>query len=129
MGDPTETWCRTALSGACPDRALNPPEGIELDSDMVDAHCLEEAQRIMCNSSDLRKHLNDEELAYPIADICDNLDGAIREWSEVRGLYPHLSKLIRACALLEKATLGIVNDDYLRDQIESDLIQDMKEAR
>lgn len=103
--------------------------GYELDEDVVDAACLERAQEIICDSSDLAKELNDPELAYPIADICYNLDGAIREWSEVRGLYPQLSKLIRACSLLEKATLAIVNDEDLRDQIESDMIQDMKEAR
>lgn len=26
MGDPTETWCRTALSGQAPERSLSPPD-------------------------------------------------------------------------------------------------------
>lgn len=34
MGDPTETWCRTALGGVAPERRLSPPdepEGEEFD--------------------------------------------------------------------------------------------------
>lgn len=127
MNDPIERWTRTALSGQAPDRRLSPPEGIELDSDYVDALCEEEAHRIVCDSSLLRKNLNDEELAYPVADICDLIDGAMLEWADVPGFHPELSKLLRACHNLKKSALAIVNDEFLRDEIESDLLQDMKE--
>lgn len=129
MNDPTERWCNTALSGQAPERPLSPLEKIELDEDEIDARALEEAQTIICDPSLLRKNLNDEELAAPVADICDLIDGALREWADVPGLHPQLSKLLRACKMLERATLAVVNDDYLRDKIAGDMIQDLKEMR
>lgn len=128
MNDPTETWCRTALSGQALDRPLNPPDGYELDEDELDAYCEEEAEKIVCDSSLLKGCINDEEFAYPVADICDLLDGAMREWADVSGLHPELSNLLRACHNLKKTTLAMVNDETLRDRCAGDLIQDMKEA-
>ena len=55
MNDPTETWCRTALSGQAPDRPLSPPdepEGEEFDY-YLDEHYSIVPERIRTNLQNL----------------------------------------------------------------------------
>lgn len=55
MGDPTETWCRTALGGVAPERRLSPPdepEGEEFDY-YEDAHYSIVPERIRKNLQNL----------------------------------------------------------------------------
>lgn len=125
--DPIQRWTQTATRTA-PERPLDPPEdGVEIDSDDLDARCLEEAQEIIVDASRLRKEINDEELAYPIADICDVLQDAINEYANIPGLTPNLAKLLRGCHLLEKAILAIVNDEHFRDEMEATIAGELND--
>lgn len=88
MGDPTETWCRTALSGQAPDRPLSPPdepEGEEFDY-YLDEHFSAVPERIRENVQTLVQwhahgvdKVTHDDIRRELADLYENMKTLFEE--------------------------------------------------